>query len=461
MNFDPTTTPAPTVTGVARQATAREFVAVLFRRKWLVLGLFVVTTLTVLVISLTGKSVYQSAGRVLIKRGEKESVLTANRQIYNQWEEELASEIEIMKSQQVIDRARELLAVQKGPPAKLKPGQVDCEVMGKSNVIAVAYTDRDPEIARRCAQSVIDAYMEFRQNDMMLGDPKQLFNAEIARVDGELQRLTEQRRLYATESGVVDLPQQRGTELALVQNLSQSRSEAAAALAEAESEQRAMRVLQQRPEIDNPTAPTGLVGQDPLMEIKRRLVDQQARLADLREHYREDATEVANAESTLTTLQVMLRREVEARLQVSQTRVTALTERLRSIDRDIAAVRADLATLPEKEARISELDTRIGALKMRYQDLEEKAGSAKITQFTSLPVKIILLSPAGPATPKNSRDYVRMALAPAFSIVVGIAVAFFVDGLDITVRTAGHAEEVADLPVLATVNERRRNRRAG
>jgi capsular polysaccharide biosynthesis protein len=54
-----------------------------------------------------------------------------------------------------------------------------------------------------------------------------------------------------------------------------------------------------------------------------------------------------------------------------------------------------------------------------------------------------------------------MALAPAFSVVVGIAVAFFVDGLDITVRTAGHAEEVADLPVLATVNERRRNRRTG
>jgi uncharacterized protein involved in exopolysaccharide biosynthesis len=157
----------------------------------------------------------------------------------------------------------------------------------------------------------------------------------------------------------------------------------------------------------------------------------------------------------------MLRREVEARLQVSQTRVTALSERLRSIDHDIAQVRSDLGTLPEKEARISELDTRIGALKLRYQDLVEKAGAAKITEFTSLPVKIILLSPAGPATPKNTRDYVRMALAPAFSIVVGIAVAFFVDGLDITVRTASHAEEVGDLPVLATVNERRRNRRAG
>ena len=183
--------PTPIVTGVARQATAREFVAVLFRRRWLVLGLFLVTTATVLVMSLTATSAYESAGRVLIKRGEKESVLNANRQIYNDWEEELSSEMEIMKSQPVLDRAREKLAALPGPPTRLKPGQLSCEVMGKSNVIAIAYTDRDPGVAQRCAQSVIDAYMEYRQNNLMLGDPKQFFNAEIARVDEELRRLTE------------------------------------------------------------------------------------------------------------------------------------------------------------------------------------------------------------------------------------------------------------------------------
>jgi capsular polysaccharide biosynthesis protein len=47
-------------------------------------------------------------------------------------------------------------------------------------------------------------------------------------------------------------------------------------------------------------------------------------------------------------------------------------------------------------------------------------------------------------------------MAPVFSIVVGIGLAFFVDGLDLTVRTARHAEEVADLPVLATLTDRRR-----
>jgi uncharacterized protein involved in exopolysaccharide biosynthesis len=453
--------PTPTLTGVARQTTAREFITVLFRRKWLVIGLFLVTTATVIAVSMTATSLFESEGRVLIKRGEKDSVFDPSRQIFNQWEEELASEMEIIVSQPVLAGARRLLAAGPFPDTRLDAGQVSREVMGKSNVVSIGYADRDPEVAQRCAQAVIDAYIEYREHHMMLGDPKQFFNSEIAAADEELRALTEQRREFATESGLLDSPQQKSSQLQLLQALAHSRSDAAADLAKAGYEQRAMRRLQARPEIDNPTAAGGDMGQDPIMEIKHRILEQQGRIASLREQYRDDAVEVANAESTLATLQGLLRAEVEARLEVSQVRVSALTERLHSIDLDIAAVRSDLGTIPDKEARILDLDFRIATLKVRYQDLLQKSGAARITEFTSLPLNIIMLRPAGPARATSSRDYVRMALAPAFSIVVGIAVAFFIDGLDITVRTAGHAEEVSELPVLATVNERRRRRRAG
>jgi len=69
---------------------------------------------------------------------------------------------------------------------------------------------------------------------------------------------------------------------------------------------------------------------------------------------------------------------------------------------------------------------------------------------------VVLLAPAGVATPSNQLDIVRLLLAPAFSLLVGIAIAFFIDGLDLTVRTANQAEEYLDLPVLASLSERRR-----
>jgi capsular polysaccharide biosynthesis protein len=81
---------------------------------------------------------------------------------------------------------------------------------------------------------------------------------------------------------------------------------------------------------------------------------------------------------------------------------------------------------------------------------------ARITQAMSKTVTVLVLTPAGPGRATNGRDYVRLGLAPAFSLVVGLGLAFFVDGLDNRVRTAGDAETAADLPVLASIGERRR-----
>jgi len=114
--------------------------------------------------------------------------------------------------------------------------------------------------------------------------------------------------------------------------------------------------------------------------------------------------------------------------------------------------------MPDKEVTLAEMDREISVLKTRYEDLSKDADQARVTQNTSPTVNVFLLSPAGAPVFKTTRDYIRLALAPAFSLVIGIGLAFFLDGLDVTVHTSGQAEEAMELPVLATLNERRRAR---
>jgi uncharacterized protein involved in exopolysaccharide biosynthesis len=63
-----------------------------FRRKWIILGLFFVTTGTILTVTLATPTRYQSVGRVLIKRGERDSALQPFRRV-GDWKEDLASEM--------------------------------------------------------------------------------------------------------------------------------------------------------------------------------------------------------------------------------------------------------------------------------------------------------------------------------------------------------------------------------
>src|SRR6185436_16700499 len=129
--------------------------------------------------------------------------------------------------------------------------------------------------------------------------------------------------------------------------------------------------------------------------------------------------------ATLDTLRAMLGHRIEGMLAIADSRVSSIEARLASIDRDLGTVRQNLNTMPTKEARISQLDLQYSLSKDRYDDLLIKARDAAVNEVTSSPLTVVLITPAGPAIPTHSRDYVRLALAPAFSLVVGVGLAFF------------------------------------
>jgi uncharacterized protein involved in exopolysaccharide biosynthesis len=159
---------------------------------------------------------------------------------------------------------------------------------------------------------------------------------------------------------------------------------------------------------------------------------------------------------TLETLRSLLSREARSRVEISATRVQALEARLRPADQEIRQLEAELENMPGKEMSLSEMDRQIAVLKDRYSELVRNSDQARITEQTRSSVNIIVLEPAGRARATNTRDWVRLALAPGFSLVVGIGLAFFIDGLDSRIRTASDAENTLELPVLASLTERRR-----
>lgn len=445
----------------ARQATLREFVAVLFRRRAIVLGLFLVVTVTVVTLTLTAPVTYTSSGRVLVFRGERQSALNATRMFYGEWEAELGSEVARARSAAVTERTREVLrqrAEKAGTPVpEFDPQAVDVEVMGRSDVLGIAYSDGDPAAAHTLCDAFITAYLDVRQASP-IGRPESFFQAELQILDAEIQRRMREREEISARSGMTStLDQSRAwsNQLAMME---QKRAEAAADLAESREALTAMRALQQQSDIDvsSVDAPTGK--ETALDALKRRIVDQQGRIATLRERYRDDSPEVQNAVSTLATLQALLRKEIEGDLQLAAKRIDLHQSRVDALDRDIAGLHERLGSIPPNQRRIEELEAEIKTLRMRYDDYAKARDMTRISSNTSQALNVVLLNPAGPARPSNTRDWVRLALAPAFSLVVGIGLAFFIDGLDMTVRTSAQAEEFLEVPVLASLSERRRRR---
>jgi uncharacterized protein involved in exopolysaccharide biosynthesis len=459
----PETAPGP---ASSQRATAREFFAVVFRRRWIILGLFGATLGTVLVVTLSLPRYFISSGQVLVRRGEQQSVMNPNRTVANDWEVELGSEVQTAKSWPVLKRAGEILNGERGaqPEVALDAHRASVEVTGKSNVLVLAYRDRDPRVAERACDALLRAYIDYRQSSQ-LSYPRRFFDRELKQAASELQRWTELRRGFSNQTGTVDLPGQRQSLIQLRGNLDERRAAASGELAEAASQYRIMSELKDDPDIDQPNLLQPSSFDATVDVIKKQVLEQQGRIARLVELYREDTPEVVNARVTLDTLRAMLRREAQTCYVIARARMQVARVKLDEVDRDLAKVDVKLARVPDLEARLVEMDNQITTWKERYAGLAKNSDAARVNENTVPLITIFLLNPASPARLENAQDYVRIGLAPAFSLVVGIGLAFFVDGLDLTIHTSPQAEEEVRLPVLAAIRERKtgglRRRRPG
>jgi uncharacterized protein involved in exopolysaccharide biosynthesis len=330
--------------------------------------------------------------------------------------------------------------------------------MGKSNVIAVGYVSLVPEKAQIVCRAVMEAYVEYRSSRMTNDRPEQYLAQEITELQNKIDAKLVDRRRYTEQTGVAAPLQQTTSWMAQISSLQQRRSELSADLAAAQSLEEAMRRMQNDPDIDLPTfdGVNQFTNETALVQLKTKVLEQQTRIALLAETLRDDAPEMVGARQTLETLMGLLHREVDARVRLASSRSQQIASRVGSIDKEIASIRAQLDAAPQDLQRMEEIDGELVALRRRLSEVTDARDQAAITANTMADVNVVVLAPAGAAKATNPLDVVRLLLAPAFSLLVGLAIAFFVDGLDLTVRTANQAEEYLDLPVLASMSERRR-----
>jgi uncharacterized protein involved in exopolysaccharide biosynthesis len=304
----------------------------------------------------------------------------------------------------------------------------------------------------------MDAYLQYHADRLTSDRPQRFFDSEIAELRARIGKLAEERRLYTEETGMSAPLTQTQTWISQAASLENRRSELAADLAAAQATEEAMRKMLDDADLDLPTFDGGMAytNESALVLLKQRVVDQQSRIALLTETLRDDAPEVMAAKQTLETLQGLLRKEVEQRVRLAASRTKSLQARVTVIEQELASVRQQLDAAPQSLKKVDEMDEQLATLRARLREVLGKQDEAAITANTMADVNVVVLSAASGATPTNPLDFVRLGLAPAFSLLVGIAIAFFIDGLDLTVRTANQAEEYLDLPVLASMGERRR-----
>jgi uncharacterized protein involved in exopolysaccharide biosynthesis len=455
----------------AKQETSlRDFLDVLFRRKWLIISIVVLATVLVVFLNERQPALWESSSRVLVRRGEQGSVLSGQVR-YLGWEEEVSSEIQVILSEDVFNRARQIFADSaqaKGLPKEwaFNPGLVRADVMGESNAFVIRYSDTNPDVCQLGCQSVTLGYYDYyreRKNPPMLKD---FFAAEIADVRSDLEDWRQRREAYMDSSRFYGSEE---TGRFLLGKVSQLEQRLSVVNGDISSEQLRVDNLAQlveksgeELERDLAFSVTQHVLQSGIVQnIKYSLQSLNLKRDELMQMYTERHPEVIAVNESILRLHIDLKKQVDNAYTVEKITLNEMKARRAGIVEELAGARWELTKLPESERQVAEMDAMITKLEDRHAQLLKSQTDSEVAKAGAPDWEVLILSSASPPYNKKTRDYVRLAIGPLLSVIVGFGIAFFLESMDHSIKNAAEAEEYLDAPVLVTISDMEARPRAG
>jgi uncharacterized protein involved in exopolysaccharide biosynthesis len=443
-----------------KESTVKDFLEVIFRRKWIILGIVLVATAIVVIMNMSKPAEYESTAKVLIKRGEAPGVFDRSVRTLN-WEEEIASQIEMVKSQTVVSDAQRIVP-QFFPEGystnrKILLAKVNAGVITTSNVIWVTYASEDPVFVEAAVNAVVTAYRQYYTNIKTPPEMEDFFSQEIDRLQKDMEYWREHKEKVLKEGDIVDIEDQRRSLLARiaayendVDKVARERGEKEAVIARLDS------LLDLRIEdlaaISSDLTESQLEA-DFMKNLRVRLQDLRIKESEYSGKYTDRNPEVQRIRQQIEDLREMVLAEIRTQIMLNKSKLQIVIKKEAAFRESLAKLEIEKARYPQAEIELERIDAALTKLKKTYDNVVEQQMEAKISRASNPEWSVTILNPASAAYQKKTRDYVRMALGPVFSLIVALGLAFFIDNLDHSIKNIPDAEENLGLSVLASFPE--------
>ena len=372
----------------------RDLVLMVYRRRWLALGLFAGIFLTVAVVTMLMPAVFMARAQVLLKKERVSNVMSANESAASDakpqlTEEILNSEIEIIKSSFLLREVlradglyKSLVIPPEGKPlseeqlleigvAALKK-TLECQIVPKSNIIQISYESEDPELAAQLVNAIcrqyVDRHLQVHESEGVYS----FFQKQAEALQDTVTHLAQTLEAFEAELGLIAPETQR--EL-MLQQLKDYESQLSQARANAETAGKQVAFLEKQ----LAAAPERMQAQSDQVSqaAYEALVQQLAALKKRYEQLLDGEVKPEDPQGRLAkTLKARIAQMEEAILRAENAPPLEVTS---DINRAVMDLSADLtrtrSSLIGYQAQEKELSEGVAVLKQRLKGLEE----AKLT----------------------------------------------------------------------------------
>lgn len=438
----------------------RQLVEALFRRKWIIVGLCLVACVTAYFASNAMTPVYEATTTVLVNTkglGLDSSLVSAS-------QNSLQRLVEVLKSRSLALRVAQELGhdwTYDSPAIDGFRSRISVQPVSASELLRISVQHPDPEEAMRIANAIVNAFvtMSREMNSENVRAAREFIGEQLVRFEAELEKAEEELVTYRQHMSLLQPSTEAQALISSITSLQAMRVDAMVAL-----EMAYQRLNVRREELAEETRSVTLgsiVASHPIITgIRTRLVNLEVELAAARERYTDAHPRIIELQAEIDQLHVELNREI-ARLEEADTQnrlsqddvntraeIMALTARIEAIDELIREREAQLNTVPEKELELTRLTRNKSVTESIYTMLRQRYEEMRISEAMEA-ADVSVLDPAiVPRRPIKPRTTFNVAVAGVLGVFVGVGLAFLLEFLDTTFKSAEEVESYLGLPIL-------------
>ena len=372
--------------------TMREVAMVLFRQRKLFVGVSGLVFISAVVYAFAGAT-YRAEVRVLVRRGRADPPAAAQANAPPDFsrvevtEEELNSEVELLKDDDVLRRVveandlaahdwlrwlrpHEEQAARVERATKKLARQLDVEPIKKTNLIAVSYDAPDPQVAAHVLRSLASAYLGKHMEVHRPGGQLHFFDRQTGESRRQLEEANKKLVDFTRNRGVVMAAQQRDLALQRVDELEASYQETQVEMSEAEH--RVQELASQLAKSPERTTTQVRTADNPelLRALKASLLDLELKKIQL----------LTKFEPNHRLVQEIEKQIIQAKAAINAERLTPVHDETTDLDANYVWARAELQKAQVEMKGLQAREATTSTHLATYRSLARQLGEDAIVQ---------------------------------------------------------------------------------
>ncbi len=476
----------------ATEGSIRDFLTILFKHKIKIISIFIATVVMVTAVTFLLAPVYEAKSSLLVKIG-RENIYrpevgdNAPVTSVNQ-EEVINSEVNILTSQDLIEKVVTALKIEniypdlvKDPPSGMTPlnaaiikfkKKLNVEGVKKSNVIEVTFQNKNPRIAAKAVNLLVDFYT-VKHLQLYSGTETSFLDRQQALNSQKLKESADDLELFKQKNHVFSLDEQRSLLLQQRSALDTELKTCMNSIVEQQKRVSSLNGLKQAVAADS-TLYTNSELDKIIVDAKARLLDLKLKEQELLKKYKEKNPLVQHVRGEIKMVRDFLAeqeksisgkvktgnlvyQEVEKGRVTSEADLDAQRVKAVSLKQQLAQVNGEIQSLDLRGKRLAELTLNYDMMNKNYRTYAEKTEEAHISDDMNrnkLSNVSVIQTAKVPAKPIKPKKLFNIALGIILGAVSGLGFAFFSEYTSQVISLPENAEKRLCLPVLSVITEK-------